>query len=66
MFKCCYYSGNSVTKEENDVWMRIFKRVSEGRGDTVIDQWYEDNEKYKNAFCGVWQTALRGYVEVVS
>ena len=60
------YSGKSVTKEENEVWLRIFKRVSEGRGETIIDQWYEDNEKYINAFCGVWQNALRGYVEVVS
>ena len=55
-----------MTAAENDLWMTIFKMVAEGRGDTVLEQWYEDNEKYKNVYCGIWQNCIRAYMERVS
>ena len=59
-------SGGSVSKEENDIMMSIFKIVSEG-SDSVLEQFYdEDNPSTQNWKLDIFQIGINEYMRIVS
>ena len=60
------FSGGSVTKEENNILISIFKHVSDG-GDSVLEQFYdEDNPTTSNWKLDIFLVGINDYMRVVN
>ena len=60
-----FSNGKLVTDDENQLFMSIFKMLSEG-GETVEEHFYqEEHEDRPNYRMEIWRDVLRNYVRMV-
>ena len=65
MISLTFSNGKLVTEEENQLFMSIFKMVSEG-DESVVEHFYqEEHEDRPNHKMQIWRDVLFEYVRVV-